>query len=122
MKNLFRLIHFFPEFWTPFKLKNVFGIEIYVPHIPESFGMKRIGENMPNIETLYLQGFNLELVLSCRKLKNLSIRLRRRATNINSLLSILNSIENVKNLQQLYVYISVDAHHLTTTQTFSMVF
>ena len=119
MKFSFRLSHLFPEFWTPFKLKNVFGVEISVSHIPESFGMKRIGEIMPNIETLYLQGFNLELVLSCKQLKNLSISLRRR--NINSLLSILNSIENVKNLQQLYVYISVDAHHLTTTQTFSMI-
>ena len=44
------------QFWTPFKLENVYGVEISVHNIPESYGMDRIGEVMPNIETLYLLG------------------------------------------------------------------
>jgi len=109
------------QFWTPFTLEKVYGVEICVHHIPENYGMERIGEVMPNIETLYLLGFDLELVLSCRKLKNLDIRLRRNATiNINNLVSTLNLIEKVNNVPKLYVFISVDAHHLTSSQTFSI--
>ena len=44
------------QFWTPFTLENVHGVEICVHHIPENYGMERIGEVMPNIETLYLLG------------------------------------------------------------------
>ena len=44
------------QFWTPFTLENVHGVEICVDHIPENYGMDRIGEVMPNIETLYLLG------------------------------------------------------------------
>ena len=44
------------QFWTPFTLENVYGVEICVHHIPENYGMERIGEVMPNIETLYLLG------------------------------------------------------------------
>ena len=44
------------QFWTPFTLENVYGVEICVQHIPENYCMERIGEVMPNIETLYLLG------------------------------------------------------------------
>ena len=44
------------QFWTPFTLEHVHGVEICVHHIPENYGMDRIGEVMPNIETLYLLG------------------------------------------------------------------
>ena len=44
------------QFWTPFTLENVYGVEICVHHVPENFGIERIGEVMPNIERLYLLG------------------------------------------------------------------
>lgn len=112
------------HFWTPAKLENVIDLKVRMDEtMPKSLAqIEKIGKSLNHVENIRVAGerFNTELILSLNlnSLKTLSMKI---GADVNDLLGILHTIENVKDLD-LDIYIDVDSDYQALNEFIKNVF
>ena len=102
------------RYWNPAKLENVVELQIFWNRTPRNIkvGLDKLGQDMPNLETLSIYQHhvykghqsNFEMILSFKNLKSLYVNTD---LPLSGLVDTLHTLENMKNLN-LSISISTD--------------